>query len=254
MRVVFFSQRLDAAPFVRGVRSELRDRDCDVAMYDGPPDTGLEPALDGADLVVVQDGIPSNLVDRLGTHRIRQGRYRLLFHDRHPAGTLGLAGFDGILAASDAIRESYVRAGWSRTAWTWHDAADTSVFRPLSRKNCAGDVVWIADWVGADWGKWDHTSRLFEFLLDPVKDLDLRLRMYGADFPKALQAVLRYREVECDGPLANERIPEIFAAFRATVQLSRCPDPALRVLEALACGIPLVSAPWDDPDHLFTAG
>jgi spore maturation protein CgeB len=30
--------------------------------------------------------------------------------------------------------------------------------------------------------------------------------------------------------------------------------PTIRVFEALACGIPLVSAPWDDCEHLFRSG
>jgi spore maturation protein CgeB len=30
--------------------------------------------------------------------------------------------------------------------------------------------------------------------------------------------------------------------------------PTIRPFEALACGIPLVSAPWDDVEHLFTPG
>jgi spore maturation protein CgeB len=30
--------------------------------------------------------------------------------------------------------------------------------------------------------------------------------------------------------------------------------PTIRPFEALACGIPLVSAPWDDVEGLFTAG
>ncbi len=30
--------------------------------------------------------------------------------------------------------------------------------------------------------------------------------------------------------------------------------PTIRVFEALACGIPLVSAPWDDAEGLFTPG
>ena len=30
--------------------------------------------------------------------------------------------------------------------------------------------------------------------------------------------------------------------------------PTIRVFEALACGIPLLSAPWDDAEHLFTPG
>ena len=30
--------------------------------------------------------------------------------------------------------------------------------------------------------------------------------------------------------------------------------PTIRVFEALACGIPLVCAPWDDTEELFTPG
>jgi spore maturation protein CgeB len=30
--------------------------------------------------------------------------------------------------------------------------------------------------------------------------------------------------------------------------------PTIRVFEALACGIPLISAPWRDTDRLFCAG
>jgi spore maturation protein CgeB len=30
--------------------------------------------------------------------------------------------------------------------------------------------------------------------------------------------------------------------------------PTIRVFEALACGIPLLSAPWDDTENLFTPG
>ena len=30
--------------------------------------------------------------------------------------------------------------------------------------------------------------------------------------------------------------------------------PTIRVFEALACGIPLISAPWQDTEHLFRPG
>jgi spore maturation protein CgeB len=30
--------------------------------------------------------------------------------------------------------------------------------------------------------------------------------------------------------------------------------PTIRVFEALACGIPLLSAPWSDTEHLFREG
>ena len=67
---------------------------------------------------------------------------------------------------------------------------------------------------------------------------------------------LRYR-----GWLANHLAPEAFARHRVTVHVPRRPYvealpgiPTIRVFEALACGIPLVCAPWDDAEGLFTPG
>ncbi|HEX6986097.1 MAG TPA: glycosyltransferase, partial [Planctomycetaceae bacterium] len=67
--------------------------------------------------------------------------------------------------------------------------------------------------------------------------------------------------IEYGGWLANHRVPEVFARYRVTVHVPRRPYvkalpgiPTIRVFEALACGIPLVSAPWDDAEGLFTPG
>ena len=60
---------------------------------------------------------------------------------------------------------------------------------------------------------------------------------------------------------SNAAAPGIFARYLATVHVPRrfyattLPGiPTIRVFEALACGIPLVSAPWNDSEHLFTEG
>src|SRR3954451_20896644 len=60
---------------------------------------------------------------------------------------------------------------------------------------------------------------------------------------------------------ANHRAPAAFAAHGVTVHVPRRPYvealpgiPTIRPFEALARGIPLVSAPWDDAEHLFTPG
>jgi spore maturation protein CgeB len=59
----------------------------------------------------------------------------------------------------------------------------------------------------------------------------------------------------------NHRVPEVFAKARFTVHVPRRPHssalpgiPTIRVFEALACGIPLLSAPWLDSEHLFRPG
>jgi spore maturation protein CgeB len=53
----------------------------------------------------------------------------------------------------------------------------------------------------------------------------------------------------------------VFSRHRVTIHVPRRPYaralpgiPTIRVFEALACGIPLVSAPWDDVEQLFTPG
>jgi spore maturation protein CgeB len=63
------------------------------------------------------------------------------------------------------------------------------------------------------------------------------------------------------GWLANARAPEVFARHLATVHVPRrfytkmLPGiPTIRPFEALACGIPLLSAPWQDSEHLFRVG
>jgi spore maturation protein CgeB len=61
--------------------------------------------------------------------------------------------------------------------------------------------------------------------------------------------------------VANYQVPEVFAAYRATIHIPRRPYltllpgiPTIRPFEALSCGIPLISAPWEDREHLFRVG
>jgi spore maturation protein CgeB len=56
-------------------------------------------------------------------------------------------------------------------------------------------------------------------------------------------------------------VPRAFARHRVTVHVPRRPYvealpgiPTIRIFEALACGIPLVSAPWNDDERLFRPG
>ncbi len=44
-----------------------------------------------------------------------------------------LSAYDGVLAFGEALREVYLRMGWGRRVWTWHEAADTRIFRPRPR-------------------------------------------------------------------------------------------------------------------------
>jgi spore maturation protein CgeB len=224
----------------------------------------LDAATDGASLVLVHEWSASELVRRLGEHRERTGHYRLLFHDTHhravtdPAAMrrYALDFFDGVLAFGRVLRDLYVRRGWTARAWVWHEAADVRRFRPIAGAANAGDLVWIGNW-----GDDERTAEVGEFLLQPVRTLGLRAKVYGVRYPASGIEALARAGIAYGGWLSNLDAPLVFAGYRATVHIPRRPYvralpgiPTIRVFEALACGIPLISAPWDDCEHLFTPG
>ena len=231
--------------------------------YD-PRALDLDAALDGADVVLVHEWNAPELVARIGRHRALGGGYRLLFHDTHHRSVsaphlidaMALDAFDGILAFGEVVRELYVRRGWGRRAWTWHEAADTALFRPLPRVARECDLVWVGNW-----GDDERTAALETFLLQPTRNLGLRTRIYGVRYPQAALEALAAAGADFGGWLPNYRVPEVFARFSLTVYVPRAPYvrmlpgiPTIRVFEALACGIPLVCAPWSDCEGLFRPG
>jgi spore maturation protein CgeB len=224
----------------------------------------LDEALDGAALVLVHEWNDHGLVKRIGQHRRSARSYRLLFHDTHhrsvtdpqSMAAYDLAHYDGVLAFGSVIRDLYRERGWAERAWTWHEAADTRVFKPLAGRAREGDLVWIGNW-----GDDERTAELHEFLLDPVRALGLRAKVHGVRYPDAAKQALAVAGISYGGWLPNYQAPDVFARYGVTVHVPRRPYvaalpgiPTIRVFEALACGIPLVCAPWDDVEGLFDAG
>jgi spore maturation protein CgeB len=228
----------------------------------------LDPAeaVDGADLVLVHEWTEPWLVGALGRLRERDPSFALLFHDTHHRAVTApeemerydLSAYDGVLAYGGVIRDLYLERGWARSAWTWHEAADTRVFRPVpvADDEPVEELVWVGNW-----GDGERTAELHEFLLGPARKLRLRGSVHGVRYPaEAARAVeragLRYR-----GWVANHKVPRLFARHRLTVHVPRRPYveklpgiPTIRPFEALACGIPLVCSPWDDAERLFRPG
>jgi spore maturation protein CgeB len=222
----------------------------------------LAVAVAHADLVIVHEWNDPALVRELGRLRTR-GNFTLLFHDTHHRAVTvphelaryDLRGYDAVLAFGTVIRDLYLERGWIRRAWTWHEAADTRLFRPLDRE-VTGDLVWIGNW-----GDEERTAELHEFLIEPARSLGLTGSVFGVRYPPDALRALRRTRLEYRGWLPNHWAPEVFARHRVTVHVPRRPYvdalpgvATIRPFEALACGIPLVSAPWRDTDHLFNTG
>jgi spore maturation protein CgeB len=224
----------------------------------------IDAALQGADLVLVHEWSEHALVRRIGDHRRVNRNYRLLFHDTHhrcvtdPKSMAGydLRHYDGVLAFGSVIRDRYLQLGWAPRAWTWHEAADVRVFQPMRAREREGDLVWIGNW-----GDEERTAELHEFLLDPVRELGLRAKVYGVRYPERAKRDLAAAGIAYGNWLPNYQAPAVFARYAVTVHVPRRPYvqalpgiPTIRVFEALACGIPLLSAPWDDCEGLFEPG
>ena len=230
--------------------------------YSGVDD--IDEALDSSDVVIVHEWTEPEIVAAIGKRRAQGGRFRLLFHDTHhraqsagdEIGSLALDAYDGVLCFGKSLRDLYRRQGWASRAYTWHEAADVTVFHPREPAPDRRDLVWVGNW-----GDGERSDELMEFLVRPAAELNLATTIRGVRYPPDALRALKRVGIDYAGSIANVDVPQAFADHRVTVHVPRRPYtqalpgiPTIRVFEALACGIPLVCAPWDDCEGLFEEG
>jgi spore maturation protein CgeB len=167
-----------------------------------------------------------------------------------------LSNYDGVLAYGKVLSDLYAQRGWAKSVWTWHEAADLRVFHPLADTPKQGDLVWIGNW-----GDDERSAEIREFLIEPVKKLGLKARVYGVRYPDEAKRALADAGIEYAGWLPNYEAPRVFSQYKVTVHIPRRPYvqmlpgiPTIRPFEAMACGIPLICSPWNDAENLFRRG
>jgi spore maturation protein CgeB len=232
------------------------------ATYEGLE--GVEALVEDADVVIVHEWTEADVVAHLGRLRGRGAAFTLLLHDTHHRAVsapheldaFDLDGYDGVLAFGAVLAETYRRRGWAEAVHVWHEAADARLFRPMPEVERSADLVWIGNW-----GDGERTAELATYLLEPARALGLGGTVHGVRYPPEARAAVAAAGLDFGGWIANPRVPKVFARHRVTVHVprrhyvERLPGiPTIRVFEALACGIPLVSAPWDDAEGLFRPG
>lgn len=194
--------------------------------------------------------------------RARQnGRFLFLFHDTHhraisdPGALHGawMDHCDGILAFGASLAAIYAKNHWHDRIFVWHEAADTSVFKPPAIEALRRGLVFIGNW-----GDNERNLTLGQYLLRPAQASGSPLDVFGVRYPASACGALAAHGAHYRGFIANADVPSRFAHYRATVHVPRSfyvrhlPGiPTIRVFEALACGLPLLSAPWDDCETLF---
>ncbi|MBV8896055.1 MAG: glycosyltransferase [Acidobacteriaceae bacterium] len=229
-----------------------------------PQHLELDGWLDGIDLVLVHEWNEPQLIAAIGKYRSHCHNLVAFFHDTHhraltaeeELSRFDLSNYDGVLAYGASLKRAYERRGWGRQVHVWHEAADVRVFCPREFYGDRRDLVWIGNW-----GDEERTEELREYFLAPIENLKLSADVYGVRYPPEAIHELNRCGIRYGGWLPNFEVPEVFAQFRATVHVPRRPYtrdlpgiPTIRPFEALACGIPLVSAPWRDEENLFRVG
>lgn len=222
----------------------------------------LDLEMAGVDVAIVHAWNDPVLIERLGEHHGSAGGYCLLYHGAqhrfHQSENrkIDLSHYDGLLAPGSAVRDLSVRNGWIERAWTWHEAADIRVFRPRFHGPPCYDLVWVGNWLG------NERDDLFrDFFIAPAEKLRLRAVVHGAGYPPEMAKEFAASHVEFRGWIPNFAVPTVFAEAKATIHIPRRPMrsappgiPSIRIFEAMACGTPLICAPWEDVDELFRAG
>lgn len=233
----------------------------------------MEQVAADSDVVIVHEWNEPWLVNGFGDLRNRLQKsanggldFTLLFHDTHHRSVsdpvwikrFNLDAYDGILAFGEVLSRVYRAHGWSEYVWTWHEAADTRIFYPRQpgSHHPKGDLIWVGNW-----GDDERSAELEAFLFRPVRALDLDCHIYGVRYPQEVLHKLKQDAIAYCGWLPNFQAPEVFANHAVTVHVPRrfyaqsLPGiPTIRPFEAMACGIPLISAPWSDSEGLFTPG
>ncbi|MHB1161207.1 MAG: CgeB family protein [Chloroflexota bacterium] len=222
--------------------------------------TGL---LGQVDVCLVHEWNPPHLVRAIGETAARLGVVSL-FHDTHHRALtepqrlreMGLDAYSAVLAYGPTIADIYRSATDGPEVLVFHEGADTDLFRPLDRAK-GRDVVFVGNW-----GDEDRNLATWRFFIEQSRSMpDLTFALFGVRYPAEVLDALRNAGVQWGNWLPNYLAPEVYATSKVTVHIPRKEylealrgTPTIRVFEALACGIPLVSAGWRDDSGLFQEG
>jgi len=266
MRVCFF-RHVDDPHFDLDARAQQLGIDCQLIPHRGPLDRGMLPQLERQvrefrpALLHSHDYKANYFATRLAhRHRLprlatshgwtgNHWRERLVYY---PADKWLLRSFDGVIAVSNEIRDELRR--WGVPAQRIHvllNGVDPLAFRPdpeLRRQVRAAWGLDDSDWVIGGVGRVERQKR-FDLLLESfaqVRVVEPHARLLIAGDGTLLDALRRdvaRRDLEPFVRLAGHcpRMHEVYCGLDLLAQSSDYEGTPTVVVEAMACGVPVVA-------------
>ncbi len=253
-------------PWYAGPHRDLRDPDwCRLVLYEGLD--GLRthlPLIESADAVMIGSYVPDGVaVGRLVQERARgatafydidtpvtlakleRGDFEYLAPDLIPGYGLYLSFTGG--PTLDTLRRRYGSPG----AHALYCSVDPAAYPALKRPR-----RWDLSYLGTY--SPDRQPVLERLLIEPARRAPhLRFAVAGPQYPAEIAwpaNVLRFEHV---GPQDH---PEFYAASRYTLNVTRADmvragwSPSVRLFEAGACGVPVLSDAWPGIEEIFVPG
>jgi spore maturation protein CgeB len=238
---------------------------CDLRFYRSVPELDAwSREIEDADAVIVGSFVPEG-VD-IGRHVQATARGLVVFYDIDTPVTLGklragdheylspalIPGFDLYLSFTggptlDRLREHYA-ARAAKPLWC---SVDADVYRPV-----AVEKRWDLSYLGTYSD--DRQPTLDRLLMEVARQApDFSFAVAGPQYPSSIAWPANVERLEHVAPAAHI---EFYGASRFTLNVTRREmiaagfSPSVRLFEAAACGIPIVSDRWDGIETFFTPG
>ncbi|GHC72355.1 CgeB family protein [Limoniibacter endophyticus] len=246
---------------------DLRQPDfCELVYYDDLNDAlaTYRTAIETADAVIIGSYVPEGvtLIDRVVALRPRQ----LCFYDIDTPVTLAkldrgdeeylakrqIAFFDTYFSFSGGAVLRRLEGDYgARQAADLYCSVDAEKYKPMDEP-----LSWDLGYLGTY--SPDRQPALEKLLIEPARRLpEKRFVVAGPQYPNDINWPQNVERIE---HLAPDRHPAFYSRQRFTLNITRADmiaagwSPSVRLFEAAACGVPIISDWWQGLDEIFETG
>lgn len=261
-RVTFLERDV---PWYASARDLDRSPHCDLRFYGSLDDLrGMRPALEAADAVILGSYVPDGV--EVAEHALAVARGPVAFYDIDTPVTLRklesgdyeyltpalVPRFDLYLSFSGgAALEALVERWGARLARPLYCGVDTKLYHPTGQEK-----RWDLGYLGTYSA--DRQPTLERLLLEPARLLpERRFVVAGPQYPMNIDWPANVERIEHVPP---GRHAAFYGSLRFALNVTRSAmieaghSPSVRLFEAAACGVPILTDPWTGIEDFFLPG